>query len=787
MEKVSVSIKCVAETVYRCGDIDSESNLKQRATLGTKIHKEIQGSRGSAYKSEFFVAYEYKPDSETVVALSGRIDGVDYSGLLEAVEEIKTVDTLPASFEEIRPDYIAQVKLYAFVYMSKYATNLENIVVRLVLWQRSDGKIKSYEQIFEKWHLEAFFCETIKKYLRWDKLQRDWVKKRDDSIEKLKFPFAKMRIGQQDIIDTVLESINRGEHAIIQAPTGTGKTLGTLYPAIKSLSLSPQRQIFYLTAKTTVQEVAISSIAVLRQSNLKLRYLQLTAKEKICFCPNTLCTPNDCEYAKGFYSKINLAIEEAVATETLSYEHIKRIAKKHIVCPFEFSLEMVNFSDIVLCDYNYVFDPIVHLKQFDDDSEKTAVFLVDEAHNLPDRAREMFSATILDTDFSEIFFDNYASNEKLKGVIKEVNEAFTSLVLLFDDEYAQVYSDGKDKTILSEERPEFIEIPLTKFVKICEEIFENKVFSKKLRQELKQIYFSVRSFLKILEMYHSSYYRIYFKKTESHYEIKLFCIDPSVGISLAKDKALSIIYFSGTLNPIHYFRDMFALTPDSFDLVLGNPFPKENLKVAIAGHISTLYRDRSATANELGIFIGEVVNHRKGNYLVFFPSYKYMNDIASIVKILSPQAEIITQKGGMNFGDKEAFLAKFTKSNAKTLVGFVVMGGIFSEGIDLAGEKLTGAVVVGVGLPGLSIEKELVKKYYDDMADCGYEYAYIYPGMIKVLQAAGRVIRSDKDKGVVLLIDHRYTQGVYRDLLPREWDVVGVSDIEQLKEQIEGY
>ena len=552
--------------------------------------------------------------------------------------------------------------------------------------------------------------------------------------------------------------------------------MAVLFPAIKALGEGYAEKIFYLTARTTGRTIAEKTLDELRAGGLRLRSVTLTAKDKICFRPDATCSPEECEYARGYYDRFETSLNEFLRQDAFTRDVIEQTASAYTLCPFESSLDLSLWADCIICDYNYVFDPKVYLRRFFLEQGGDYVFLIDEAHNLVDRAREMFSAEIqkalvletrrpLKEELPEIYKSLGKINAWLLGVSRECTE--------------------NGGLLAEKEQPSGLYPLLEKFMSITDRWLSLNIKTP-YREGLSDLYFSVRGFLRISEHYDDSYATM-LMKIGKDFRLKLFCIDPSVHLERILKRCKTAVFFSATMTPSHYFMKVLGCDESAGGLVIPSPFPTENLCLLLASGISTLYRQRASTKTEVTRMIDAVVGQKKGNYLIFFPSYEYMKMVHEEFRVLRPGTETIVQTYGLTEDERDRFLLRFSEENQDTLVGFVVMGGIFGEGIDLLGDRLSGAVIVGVGLPAISPERELIRGYFADMEQAGFEYAYVYPGMNRVLQAAGRVIRSENDRGVVLLIDKRFSNVHYRALLPKTWQPVHARNETEVKRVLEDF
>ncbi|MEE8605102.1 MAG: ATP-dependent DNA helicase, partial [Candidatus Aminicenantaceae bacterium] len=582
---------------------------------------------------------------------------------------------------------------------------------------------------------------------------------RDRSIIASEFPFKSCRDGQRQIVKDVAAIIEQEEQIIIQAPTGIGKTVAVLYPAIKAIAEGHIQKMFYLTSRTTGRLIAEKTLGELKNSGLHIKFVTLTAKEKICFNPDKNCTPDECSFANGYYDRVIEARKSLFVENAFTADKITEIARAHQICPFEFSLDMALWVGCIICDLNYVFDPRVYLRRFFLENPIDCTILVDEAHNLVDRSREMFSAKIEKTDFLKIRRLLKNKESELYRIAGEVNRKMLEMKKILE----------KENSAWQDERPEELLPPLRRLLASLEHWLSSHPGSPQT-QEMLEHYFAASWFLKVSEFYDNNYVTC-LEKTPQNFSVKLYCTDPSDQLREIFERANSSVLFSATITPMDYFAQILGLKDTVAKRVLPSPFPRENLCILVSDSVSTLYRHRSQTKEALVQTIGALVEAKKGNYMVYFPSYEYLRMVHPLYETAFPHHKILMQTHEMREDERVNFLNNFSEENNHTLLGFVVMGGIFGEGIDLVGDRLSGAVIVGVGLPGISLEREMIRQHFSENQMSGYDYAYRFPGLIRVFQAAGRVIRTEIDRGSILLIDTRYSHPQYRDLFPREWQV----------------
>lgn len=760
---IKISVRNLIEFVLRYGDLVSTFTGTSRNVDAIKVHQKIQNSAPKEYKKEVALSYTVESDDITL-EIGGRADGIIEKEDKVIIDEIKTT-TRP--LELIEEDYNrlhwAQAKCYAFIYAKE--NNLENVYVQLTYYQMDTKEIKRFIKSFEFKELEDFFYDVVKEYVEWAKTTQEWRSIRNDSINKLKFPFEIYREGQRKLAVSVYKTIEEGKMFFAQAPTGIGKTIATLFPTIKAMGQGHTSKIFYLTAKTITRTAAEKAIENMRINDLKIKNVTITAKDKVCFNKESSCDPEKCDFAKGHFDRINDAIKDIFNEDEFPRGIIEKYALKHRVCPFEFSLELANFADCIICDYNYVFDPRVYLRNFFQEGSTDFTFLIDEAHNLVDRGREMFSAKLSKKEILELKKD---SSKIAKEVSKSLNKINSHMVNI-----RKVIAENNNEYRTKEPPNDLIPLLREFTVKAEKWILENKEYKEDFKDKLIDIYFKVLDFVRTYEGYDERYVT-YGEKIKDEVKLKIFCQDPSYLLQEAMKRGKSAILFSATLTPMDYFIELLGGDENSYRVKLGSPFENNNLCLLLDSRISTTYKMREFSYDSIVQDIEEVVQGREGNYLVFFPSYKYMEEVYTRFSSKSPHINTILQNPYMSEEEREEFLGKFSKDNEENLVGFAVLGGIFSEGIDLVGDRLIGTIIVGVGLPQICLERNIIRDYFSSKNNKGFEYAYMYPGINKVMQAAGRVIRTEVDKGIILLIDKRFSYSNYLPLITQKWGDIGI-------------
>lgn len=752
---VRISVRNLVEYVLRSGDIDNRFVSMSRAVEGTLAHQRVQKdyAKGDLKEAVLKHSIEY---GQFTFQIEGRADGILFTDDGIVIDEIKsTTRDLKELAGDINLRHWAQGICYGYIYA--YQNSLQAIGIQLTYFNLESEDKVSFKRTMTFTEAEGFFLDLLDRFIHWAGLTFDWGEKRDSSIASLEFPFPSYRKGQRELAVAAYKTIKEGKSLFAQAPTGIGKTMSTLYPALKTMGEGVTDKIFYLTAKTLTREVPLYSMKLLSGRGLRAKSLIITAKDKICLNDEVKCNPRDCPYAKGHFDRVNDAIIDLFDKEDLlTRDIIERYSQKHRVCPFEYQLDMSLWSDVIICDYNYVFDPQVYLKRFFDMEKGNYVFLIDEAHNLVDRSREMFSADLKKTQLAEIkpFVKERSPKlyKAINGIIKVLN--------------AQRGREGFSEGFYQREELSDIYFPIKKALTIMEGYLTEQRDTEGYDIVL-QLYFDLLSFIRISDLYGEDFVTT-FQGNSKEVHLRLFCVDASRLLRNGVARGGSAIFFSATLTPMDYFKEVLGGDKDDYHIRLTSPFPRHNLGLAVHGDISTRYRHREETYEDIALMIHEFVQSRQGNYLIFFPSYVYMNRVFELFSSMYPGLNVVRQEGGMDEEAKESFLADFQLED--DLIAFAVLGGTFSEGIDLAGDRLIGAVIVGVGMPQLGFDRNIIKDYFDSTHGEGFNYSYVYPGMNKVLQAAGRVIRTENDRGAILLIDDRYLTSRYKSLMPPEWN-----------------
>jgi len=770
---INLSVRELVEFVLRCGDINSRYRSSKRAAEGTKIHTRLQNKhkrtaklKGVVYESEVPVKItgEYK---EFAFEIDGRIDGLveelnDDGTKTLHIEEIKSAADLKETVDLNHP-HLAQAKCYGYMYA--LSEGFSDTVIHLTYCRLETFEEKTFDEKYEFNELKQFFYDLLEKYYKWQKLYSSNIIKRNETLKGLSFPFDGFRKGQRDFAAAVYKTLFSKKKLFAQAPTGTGKTVSTIFPVLKFIgkeNLSDVK-VFYTTAKTITRQNACDIIEKMQKKGLFIKCICLTAKEKICLCEEKSCTPEKCIYAKGHFDRVNSALFELIKEEELiTRDVVVKYAGNFRVCPFELALDATLFSDFIVCDYNNVFDPKIQLKRFFGDGKKGKyIVLADEAHNLSDRAREMFSAEISKTEVGNTM-------KEIKDKKSPVYKAFSKL----NRHIAAIKKTvGDEKAVIEKKYPEDFIYILSDVQTKCDK-WLTKNENESCREKVLSLYFKILDFIRISEFFSPDYTVLSFYDN-GDFKIKLLCINPSKLLAEQEEKFISSVFFSATLTPLKYFLNILGGADTDNSISINSPFKKENLEVIIDTSVSAKYKDRYENIPRICEKIAYGLNKRAGNHFVFFPSYEYMEKVVkTFIEMFTGENKdinIAVQPRNLTDGEKEKFLENFKESPQRTFAAFAVMGGVFSEGIDLAGDRLCGAIIIGVGLPLITLERNIIKEYYDKKNINGFDYAYTYPGFNKVMQAAGRVIRTETDTGYIMLIDSRFGEKKYLEMFPSQW------------------
>lgn len=756
--QLHISVRNLVEFIFREGDIDNRSSRAMSADAmmeGTRIHRKIQSSMGKEYQAEVPLSLVVEGDLYELT-VEGRADGIFTEDGKCFVDEIKGMYRRVELFE--KPVFVHRAQAMCYAYIFALQNNMEMIGIQMTYCNLETEQTKYFREEFSFEEIKKWFDDLMEEYGKWATFQCEMKNQRQASIKELDFPFE-YRPGQKKLVSDVYRTIMRQKLLFMQAPTGVGKTISTIFPAVKAVGEELADRIFYLTAKTITATVAKETFALLEKNGYRAKTIQITAKEKLCPCDEMDCNPVTCPYAKGHFDRVNDAVFDLLhRCEMIERDDILSQADRYTVCPFELCLDTASWCDNIICDYNYVFDPNVYLKRFFQEGIKgDYIFLIDEAHNMVERSRQMYSAQIYKEDFLTVKRIMKEHSRSIEKALEKCNKILLGMkrecenYTVYDTFGNMVFSFMRLMTLLDE--------------------FLQKANEFPGKKDVMDFYFELRNFLNIYDLVDEHYVMYSELEADGRFMLKLFCVDPSLNIQKRLDKGKSAVFFSATFLPINYYKSLLSTKKDNYAIYADSTFDSKKRLLAMATDVSTRYTRRSRSEYErIAGYINAVVTQKTGNYMVFFPSYKMMNDVADIYREkYADETELMLQKNNMSEAEREEFLDRFSEESDRTLVAFGIMGGIFGEGIDLKNDRLIGAIVVGTGLPQISNERTILKDYYDAENGCGFDYAFRYPGINKVLQAAGRVIRTTEDTGVILLLDERFWQREYDLLYPREW------------------
>ena len=807
-EQIRVSVRELVEFILRSGDIDNRHHASSESAMqeGSRIHRMIQKRMGADYQAEVSLRYTH-PTERYILVVEGRADGVINTPQEKLIDEIKSTYRELVRMKGPNLVHLAQAKCYAYIYSLQ--KEIKSIKVRMTYCHIETEEIRYFTQEYSFEELKIWFEEVINAYLKWADYEYEWKRLRDASIRELQFPFP-YREGQKELVTYVYQTIYHKRKLFLEAPTGVGKTISTVFPAVKAMERGMGDKIFYLTAKTITRTVADQTFQLLREQGLHFKSVILTAKDKICFMEQTECNPEYCPYAKGHFDRVNDAMYDLLThEESFDREIVEAYARKYQVCPFEFCLDMSLFADGVIGDYNYLFDPHVYLKRFFTEGVSgNYIFLIDEAHNLLERGREMYSATLVKEELM-LLKRNLQDGMEDMGKTVLYGEGFAHSMI------KQLEKCNKEMLALKRECENYRVVekidglvqPLLRLQGTMESYLEeNEEGEVPVKEALLDLYFKICHFMDMYERVDEKYVKYTQLKEDGDFLVKLFCVDPSTNLKECMQRGRSSVLFSATFLPIQYYKGLLGGDEKDYEVYANSVFDTEKRLLMIAKDVTSKYTRRSDEEfYNIAKYIEQIVKKRHGNYMVFCPSYNFLQEVYMMYQeyFADADTECIIQSDFMNEAEREEFLKRFEGNQGldlqaalgmeivydedQYLIGFCVLGGIFSEGIDLKHDSLIGVIIVGTGLPQVCYEREILKHYFDDKGDNGFDYAYRYPGMNKVLQAAGRVIRTSDDIGVIALLDERFLQPAYVRMFPREWEHFLPVDVENIGKNVERF
>lgn len=805
LAKITISVRNLVEFLLRSGDIDRRVQTidMDAMAMGRSIHRKIQSRGGAGYQAEVSLRdTTVCPEDGYSLTVEGRADGIieDKKGV--TIDEIKGTYRDVRDFTEPVPVHLAQAKCYAYMYLKKRTeegkeTGPDRITVQLTYVNMETEQIRRLKQEFCFEELKSWYLDLLSQYRRWAVYTVSHGKARQKSIQEMKFPYP-YREGQKRLVAAVYRTIEEKKKLFIQAPTGSGKTIATVFPAVKAVGQGLSSRIFYLTSRTITRTVAEECFQTLADRGLEFRTITLTSKSKICpmlqggagrdeeMMPP--CNPDQCLRASGHFDRVNDTVYRLLSEGgPLDRERILKAAEEDQVCPFELSLDLADWADGIICDYNYVFDPTAKLQRFfAAQTHGDYIFLIDEAHNLVDRGRDMYSADLFREEFLAVkrslkaHHDGALVQQSLKECLAYLLDEKKNFLQKAEKStyYRKVDDLGRFPLLLSN-------------LSVRIEEFLEEQHSPELTEEVLGFYFRLQEFCSALDRFSDKYVTTERIAEDGRFQIRAACLDPSADLQACMDKGRAAILFSATFLPLKYYGSLLSTKQDDYAVYASSVFDPSKRKILIGRDVSTRYQDRGPeTFRKIAAYIRQVTAAKKGNYMVFFSSYRMMEEVADAFEDMkADKVRILRQQSGMTEKDREDFLWQFQEDPSgrqESLAGFCVMGSFFGEGIDLRGESLIGVIVVGTGIPQVGAERELLKEYFDRRDMDGFFYSYTCPGLAKVLQAAGRLIRTEEDWGVIVLIDERFTRYSYRVMFPREWadaEYVTVDNIASRLEQ----
>ncbi|HKM04258.1 MAG TPA: ATP-dependent DNA helicase [Lachnospiraceae bacterium] len=791
---IYISVRNLVEFILRSGNIDNRRTVVADNVLqeGSRIHRMLQKKMGSNYDAEVSLKHVIPTENYNII-IDGRADGVINEGEKGfVIDEIKSTFKDISRIKEPLSIHLAQAKCYAYIYALQ--NNLDTIGIRMTYCHIETEELKYFFEDYTFGEIEGWFLEVIEKYKVWADFQFEWKTIRTSTIKSMEFPFP-YREGQKDLVTYVYQTIYHKRKLFLEAPTGVGKTISTIFPAIKAIGEDLGEKIFYLTAKTITRTVAEDTYQLLRSTGLRFKTVTITAKDKICPREEVECNPIACPLAKGHFNRINDAIYDLLTNEdNFTRENIEIYAIKHQVCPFEMCLDMSLFSDGIICDYNYVFDPHVYLRRYFSEGNKGVYFfLIDEAHNLVDRGRQMYSATLRKEDFLALKKELASTDIKMEKLLEKCNKE-----LLFLKRECETYAVNP-----------YIEpfvISLNRLCSVIDKYLEDHDDGE-VRKKVLEFYFIITHFLATYELLDDNYVIYTEMESDGCFALRLFCVNPSVNLKMCMAKGRSSVLFSATLLPIQYYKNLLGGDELDYEVYAQSTFAPNKKALIIGSDVTSKYSRRSDMEyHNIASYIQKIIGERSGNYMIFFPSHTFLRRVYETFMEYfyeEKNMECIVQENSMNECARELFLRRFMGNETcdledkiyypiefeeeKSLLGFCVLGGLFSEGIDLKNDSLIGAIIIGTGMPQVCNENEILKNYFDELGDSGFDYAYRYPGMNKVLQAAGRVIRTQEDIGVIALLDERFLEFSYQKMFPREWEHFEVVTGDQIAKRVERF
>jgi DNA excision repair protein ERCC-2 len=740
-----------------------------RAELGRLAHEKYQTTREGTvnFKREIFVKHQLEIDDYTVI-LKGRLDGISQNEKIAVVEEIKSVFMMRAEFRKIDinnfKDYSNQLKVYC--YLIKAQNPELEVQGSLIFINLIDSTMRRLKIAVDLEEIESFIIAKLREVIKYLEHQAERARLKQGWAPSVKFPFAHKRQYQDDIIASIFSSIKCNKNMLVHAPTGIGKTSAALYPVLRA-GFYEGRKIFFLTAKTTQQKLALATLRKIEGPKIPLVAVALRAKRKMCLNECFMCHEDFCTYIAGFHQKLTKTntLEKLLETHIIEPDEIIETGKKIGVCPFELSLELIFHADVVVCDYNYIFDPVVALQRFFlMNDRKKCMVIIDEAHNLYDRGRSYYSQDIRKSDVEKLL--RYLARKRAQ-IYRQLFKFFKRLL----NGIVAIPKKLETGNVTSEIKlnHEYFQAMQSELQRLMLKYYIFKKQRQLVVQDdpLEDFYFDFNRFCIAVSQEGEEFTDIFEVEGADDYKLRVVCMDPANQLRRTVTKFGFVMGMSGTLEPLEWYQDVLGFDPPTTALArYGSPFPPENRCILAVPTVSTKYRDRENNYQRIADAIQEIILCRRGNYIVFFPSFKFLEQVRKLLPVSN--YKLISQHRAMLDFEREYVLDQLRQENDDHLV-MAVQGGIFAEGVDYPGEMVIGVIVVGPGLPQVGLERELMKQYYSKKYGKGFEYAYLYPGMVRVVQSAGRLIRSEKDTGIIVLLGTRFGYRQYNSLFPHHW------------------
>ncbi len=755
MTEHTIAVRELAEFVHRSGDIDYRFTPSPTAIEGIEGHNELYRRRPETYASEYALEklFHLGPID---LRVRGRADG--YDPVEAYVEEIKTTRVSPQDIPSAVTDlHSAQARLYGGL-LCEQDLALSQLDIQVCYFNIDSGDEYPQRQCHDRQQLLEFLYTAVSEYARWLELIDAEQSLRDRSIANLAFPHSDYRPGQREMAENVYKCISQRGQLLLQAPTGIGKTAAVIYPAIKALAAGKHDAFAFVTAKIVGARAAEDSLELLQGQGLHLHRLTVTAKERVCFSPGKACHGDDCPFARGYYDRLPAARREAVESHTaLTRQTVEQLSRKYEICPYQLATDLLPWMDACIADIHHFYSFYAGIAARMEQRDKPWSVLVDEAHNLPDRARSMFSASLSKSALM-------AARREAAGKIKKSLDACNRRLLELD-KADWLESDFHHLP----EAPDALVYALGQFVAVMGEQQNTEAGLLQARPRLQDFYFAAIQFLRVLEDWGDDYRFELQRQPEKKQSLKLslHCLDASRLLTRRQQLPASVTAFSATVSPAHWVSRDIGFSGSAVYLDIQSPFEPSQLPVTINTAIDTRFRQRSRSVGALAETISAWLAQEPGNVIVYFPSFAYMQQVLSVLEGRLPHRELLIQRPELGDEERSRFLN--TLQRQQGVVAFCILGGVFGEGIDLPGDALTSVVIVGVGLPQFNRDTQARRDYLEVTSGQGFEFTYLYPGMQKVWQALGRVIRGPNDRGRALLIDQRYREHAYRNLLPVWW------------------